>query len=78
MSDVTRILNAAEGGDREAASELRWPSQGEVSAAQSCNVHALAEKAKLGNEFMSALKRCEVALDCKGRRGLLAVRRLQE
>jgi len=37
-----------------------------ISAAQSCNVHALAEKAKLGNEFMSALKRCEVALDCKG------------
>jgi len=49
-----------------------------ISAAQACNVHALAEKAKLGNEFMSALKRCEVALDCKGRRGLLAVRRLQE
>ena len=49
-----------------------------ISAAQSCNVHALAEKAKLGNEFMSALKRCEVALDCKGRRGLLAVRRLEE
>jgi hypothetical protein len=37
-----------------------------IGAAQSCNVHALAEKAKIGNEFMSALKRCEVALACKG------------